>query len=289
MIALGHLFAGQETDRGNPAPRHQPASRRRGARRLRPMPVGIIGLGRLGGALARGLGRVGGQEVYAYSRTAATAAQVVADAPGVRLLATAAEVFERCDVVFVWMYASDARRVLAANAELLARRQPFLVSSTPDAGFGEFSPRWAEALPNVSLSTGLGVTLLTWGAQPAEADRAAVLAPLLACGEVYEGTAAEVEAWRALTSNGPALYARALECWADTVARRHGIDRELCRDMVRRTVAGTIALQDEDGIDAAEVIRRVAHPGGSTERGLRVLDGSIEELSDGVVRALTGS
>lgn len=253
------------------------------------MPVGIIGLGRLGGALARGLGRVGDQEVYAYSRTAATAAQVVADAPGVRLVDTATEVLERCDVVFVWMYASDAREVLAANAELVARRQPFLVSSTPDAGFGEFSPRWAETLPNVNLSTGLGVTLLTWGGEPSEAERAAVLAPLLACGEVYEGTAEEVAAWCALTSNGPALYARALECWADTVADRQGLDRELCRDMVRRTVAGTIALQEEDGVDAAEVIRRVAHPGGSTERGLHVLDESIGELSEAVLRALTGS
>jgi pyrroline-5-carboxylate reductase len=253
------------------------------------MPVGIIGLGRLGGALARGLGRVPGAEVYAYSRTATTAARVVADAPGVRLLESATEIFERCDVVFVWMYAADAREVLAANAELIARRQPFLVSSTPDAGFGAFSPRWAETLPNVNLSTGLGVTLLTWGGQPSDEDRERVLAPLLACGEVYEGTAEEVAAWCALSSNGPALYARALECWADTVADRNGLDRELCRDMVRRTVVGTIALQEDDGIDASEVIRRVAHPGGSTERGLRVMDASIEELSAGVLRALIGS
>ena len=253
------------------------------------MPVGIIGLGRLGGALARGLGRVPGQDVYAYSRTAATAARIAADAPRVRLLDSATAVFERCDVVFVWMYASDAREVLAANAELIARRQPFLVSSTPDAGFGACSPRWAETLPNVNLSTGLGVTLLTWGGKPSEADRAAVLAPLLACGEVYEGTAEEVAAWCALTSNGPALYARALEAWADTVAEASGLDRALCRDMVNRTVAGTIALQEEDGIDASEVIRRVAHPGGSTERGLRVLDGSIEELSERVRGALAGS
>jgi pyrroline-5-carboxylate reductase len=253
------------------------------------MPVGIIGLGRLGGALARGLGRVPGQEVYVYSRTAATAAQVVADAPGVRLLESATAVFERCDVVFVWMYASDAREVLTANAELLAQRRPFLVSSTPGAGFGDFSPRWAETLPNVNLSTGLGVTLLTWGGQPSEADRAGVLAPLLACGEVYEGTAEEVAAWCALTSNGPALYARALECWADTVAERHGIEPQLCRDMVWRTVAGTIALQEDEGIDASEVIRRVAHPGGSTEKGLRVLDESIGTLSGQVLRALVGS
>lgn len=252
------------------------------------MATGIIGLGRLGGALARGLGHVPGQEVYAYSRTAATAQQVVADAPGVRLLESAAEVFERCDVVFVWMYASDAREVLAANAEVIARRQPFLVSSTPDAGFGGFSPRWAETLPNVNLSTGLGVTLLTWGSEPTEADREAVLAPLLACGEVYEGTADEVAAWCALTSNGPALYARALEVWADTVADQHGLDKDLCREMVFRTVIGTVALQEDDGIDAAEVVRRVAHPGGSTERGLAVLDGRGEALASDVLRALRG-
>jgi pyrroline-5-carboxylate reductase len=250
------------------------------------MAVGIIGLGRLGGALARGLGRVPGQEVYAYSRTVATAEQVVADAPGVRLMESVRAVFERCDVVFVWMSAEAARAVLAANAELIASRRPFLVSCTTGAGFGEFSQRWAETLPNVNLSTGQGVTLLSWGGQPSEADRQLVLAPLRACGEVYEGTAEEVAAWCALTSNGPALYARALECWADTVADRHGLDRQLCREMTWRTVTGTIALQEDEGIDATEVIRRVAHPGGSTEKGLRVLDESVEVLAEQVLRAV---
>ncbi|MGC3995288.1 MAG: pyrroline-5-carboxylate reductase dimerization domain-containing protein [Propionicimonas sp.] len=250
------------------------------------MAVGIIGLGRLGGALAKGLARAGGFEVYAFSRTAASARDLLAGTEGIALLDSAEAVFERCDVVFVWMGPDDARAVLASCAEVVARRRPFLVSSTPGVRFDEFGPRWATTLPNVNLSVGQGATLLTWGEVPSDADREAVLAPLRACGAVYEVDAEDLGFYCGLTSNGPALYARVMDGWADTVADRHGYDRQLCREMVRQTVAGTIALQAGEGIDAAEVIRRVAHPGASTEQGLRVLDAHVEPVSEEVLRAM---
>ncbi|MFT4108933.1 pyrroline-5-carboxylate reductase family protein [Propionicimonas sp.] len=250
------------------------------------MAVGIIGLGRLGGALARGLARAGDIETYVFSRSATSASGVLAGAAGVMLLESAAAVFERCDVVFVWMGPEDARAVLTSCAEVVTRRRPFLVSSTNQVRFGEFSPRWATTLPNVNLCVGRGATLLTWNVPPTAADREAVLAPLRACGAVYEVGEQEMAFFCGLTSNGPALYARAMEGWADTVADRHGFDRERCRELVRQTVAGTIALQEAEGIDAAEVIRRVAHPGASTERGLRVLDAQVEPVSEQVLRAM---
>ncbi|MCE1174495.1 MAG: NAD(P)-binding domain-containing protein [Propionibacteriales bacterium] len=250
------------------------------------MTIGIIGLGRLGGALARGLSRAGVPDVFAYSRTAATAQQVVADAPGVTLAASAADIFERCEVVFLWMTAAAARQVLAENAEVVARRQPFLVASTINADFGAFVPAWAETFPNVNLGTGQGGTLLTWVGASSEAQRDAVRAALTASGVLYEVGADEINFYCALTSNGPALYAHAMEVWADAVADRNGFDRQLCREMVWQTVAGTIALQRAEGIDASEVIHRVAHPGASTERGLAALDEHLPAVTEQVLRAM---
>jgi pyrroline-5-carboxylate reductase len=250
------------------------------------MAIGIIGVGRLGGALAKGLSRAEFGEVYVFGRTPERVRAVLAEAPGVTALASSAEVFERCEVVFVWMDPAAAGGVLSANAEILQRRRPLIVTCAPGLAPGDYSPKWADTLPNVNLSTGLGATLLAWGPGLSDAERASALAPLRACGAVYEMAAEELTHYSALASNGPAFYAQLMELWADALAERHGYDKELCRAMVRQTVAGTIALQDQDGIDAAEVIHRVAHPGGSTLKGLAVIDTDFPSTAQNMLRAM---
>lgn len=243
------------------------------------MPIGIIGLGRLGGALARGLAGGGVRGVCGFNRTVARGREVAAQAPGLTLLGSAEEVLERCDPVFLWMAREAAAGVLAEARSVLARRQPLVVTCTLGVPLAEYTARWAETLPNVSLSTGQGATLLAWGPGLSEAAREGVRAPLRTCGALHELPRDELDFYCALTSNGPALYARMMDLWADAVALRRGYDREACRAMVRQTMAGTLALEAMDGIDAGEIIHRVAHPGGSTEKGLAVLDRLFVHLS----------
>ncbi len=251
------------------------------------MAVGIIGLGRLGGALARGLSRTrvpGG--LYGFSRGAARARQVAEQAPGLTLLGSAGEVLERCDPVFLWMNRDQAAGVLEANGASIAARQPLVVSCTPGVPLAQHTRRWAESLPNVNLPTGRGVTLLTFGpAVPAD-DRTALAALLRATGAVHEVPAADMGYYTFLCSCGPGLYARMMQLLADTLASRRGYDREFCRALVRDTMAGTVALEEQDGIDADEVVWRVAHPGGSTEKGLAVLDGRFPGLVEEMLRRM---
>lgn len=250
------------------------------------MGTGIIGLGRLGGALARGLARGGIRDVCGYTRTLARGRDVAALSPGLELLASAREILERCDPVFVWMKPADALEVLGAHRDVLGRRRPLVITCSPGVPVGEYTPRWAESLPNVSLATGQGATLLAWGPELAEADRALVRGPLLACGAVHELPRPELGFYAALTSCGPALYARMMELWADALSNQRGYDRAACRAMVRQTMAGTLALEELDGIDALEVIRRVAHPGGSTGKALPVLERLFPQMAEEMLRAM---
>jgi pyrroline-5-carboxylate reductase len=250
------------------------------------MAIGIIGLGRLGGALARGLARAGVRDVWGFNRTADRARAVAEQAPGLTLLPSAGDVLERCDPVFLWMNRDDAIDVLQADRELVARRAPLIVTCTPGVPLAAHTRRWAETLPNVSLCTGQGATLLAWGPDLPVEDRERVRVPLRACGAVHELPREELTFYAALTSCGPALYARMMELWADALSARRGYDREACRAMVRQTLAGTLALQAQDGLDAAEVIRRVAHAGGSTIKGLAVLDRLFPDLAAEMLRAM---
>jgi pyrroline-5-carboxylate reductase len=116
------------------------------------------------------------------------------------------------------------------------------------------------------------VTLLSFGPEVGREDRAALMALLAPTGAVHEVPGPELTYYSALCSCGPALYARMMQLLADALAARRGYDRAFCRALVRDTMAGTVALEEQDGIEADEVVWRVAHPGGSSEKGLAVID-----------------
>lgn len=243
------------------------------------MDVGIVGLGRLGGALARGLDRFWkGGRLFGYNRGREKAEAVAADAPGMELLDSAEEVFERCGIVFLWMKPADGMAVLEACADRVKRANPLVAACSTNAGYGRYCARWAETLPNVNMGAGAGVTLLHLGPGLGESDRRALREILGAVGSVHELPLQEIGYYSALASCGPALYATMMEAFADSLSERRGYDREYCRAMVRETVAGTIATLEEEGLDARALVERVAHPGGSSEGGVRVLRERLPEL-----------
>lgn len=243
------------------------------------MTIGILGLGRLGEALARGLTRGGAAEpVLGFNRTAEKARAVAQRAPGLELAGSAREVLERCDPVFLWMKRDDAAALLDEHHTLVAQRQPLVVSSTLGVPLATHTGRWAESIPNVNLSTGRGVTLVAFPSGAAAEDRALLRKVLAPTGAVHELPAGDLAYLTVLASCGPALYARMLQLFADALSARRGYDRELCRAMVRETMAGTLALQEQDGVGADEVVWRVAHPGGLTEKGLTVLERRLPAL-----------
>lgn len=249
------------------------------------MDIGIIGLGRLGAPLARGLSKAGISGLYGYSRSRDKAEQVAAQAPGLVLLDSAAEVLRRCEVVFIWMAPNQVSEVLDANREALSHR-PILVNCSPRQNLSDYTDRWVDTYPNVNSATGQGGTLVSWGPGMAERDQETVRALLQAAGAVYELPAGQLDAYCALTSNGPAFYAHIMQTWADVVAQRHGLDVDLARAMVRQTFAGTVAAQDADHLDAAAIIHEVAHPGGSTEPGLAVLAEEFAPLAGRMLDAM---
>ena len=75
----------------------------------------------------------------------------------------------------------------------------------------------------------------------------------------------------ALMSCGPAFMALVAESFADAGAD-HGLDRDDAVRMTVETMAGTAAYLSEHGYDTETIRTRVATPGGTTERGLMLLE-----------------
>lgn len=76
----------------------------------------------------------------------------------------------------------------------------------------------------------------------------------------------------AVAASGMAYVARFAEALA-TSATKLGLDASQAARLALQTLAGTASYAAEEEASMAEVARRVASPGGTTEQGLAVLDG----------------
>ena len=75
----------------------------------------------------------------------------------------------------------------------------------------------------------------------------------------------------ALMSCGPAFLALVVDAMAGAGAT-HGLEQRQGTRLMVETLAGTAAYLGANGLDAAELRRRVATPGGVTEKGLDALE-----------------
>ena len=88
-----------------------------------------------------------------------------------------------------------------------------------------------------------------------------------------------------LASGGPAFVAYLLESMAEEAARSHpDFPPELARSLVQETATATLRLMEEANMNPAEVIRRVALPGGMTALGIEVLSRYVPQVWQAVFR-----
>jgi pyrroline-5-carboxylate reductase len=80
-----------------------------------------------------------------------------------------------------------------------------------------------------------------------------------------------IEPAMALMACGPAFMALVAETFAEAGAA-HGLDQDVAMRMVVETMGGTADYLARHDYDGPDLRRRVATPGGTTERGLIVLE-----------------
>ena len=181
--------------------------------------------------------------------------------------------------------AADVARVLApetmlvsilAGVELATLRARFPVPRTV-----------AKAMPNLPVALGKGVVELLSDTQDQEA-RAALEALMGALGHVewFEGEA-QFNVASALTAAAPAFLFRFLDALA-AAGEGLGLAPDQAARLAAAMAEGSAALAASGGVTPTELARRVASPGGTTEAGLKVLDGE-DGLRALILRTLEAS
>lgn len=239
--------------------------------------LGIVGVGNLGGALARGALEAGAAErVVAADIARARLAELEARFGGRFAAAGAAEAAAAADLVV----AAVKPQVLPAVLEAVrAGLRPGCVFVSVAAGVslerlaGGLPRGWpvVRAMPNLALLVGESATALCANRHVTREQLRTVEAVFQAVGMVAEVAEPQLHAVTGLAGSGPAYVGLLVEGLAAGGVKR-GLPPALARALACQLLYGTAKLLRDCDLHPALLRDRVATPGGTTICGLQELE-----------------
>jgi competence protein ComER len=241
------------------------------------MNMGFIGAGSMGAMLVRALVRaaaINPAEIWVSNRSRDRLERLAAELPGIHTEDNAT-VARECQVIFLCVKPSDTAEAIHSMSGELRREQllitlagvvpiPWLESRVPC--------RVAKMVPAVTQEALKGPCLVIWGSRVGEQDVAALRDPLERISVPVIIPEQHRRACATLASAGPAFLAWMLSAMADAAcASEAGLAPEMATALAREMAIGTAALLSDQGTTFDGIVRRVATPGGMTERGIEIL------------------
>ncbi|NLB82310.1 MAG: pyrroline-5-carboxylate reductase [Clostridiaceae bacterium] len=237
--------------------------------------IGFIGVGNMGGAIAKSLissGKVRTTDIYVTDldkeRTDAFAklGAVVCD--------NAVEIAEKVDVVVLAVKPIAFECLLNSVSSYT---KPLYISIAAGItidyikGFSRGAAKVVRAMPNIPVLVGEGTTIISYKPPATEADE------LYAC-ELFENVGIVQRMNEkcfntaiALTSSSPAYVSIMIEAMADA-AVSGGIPRNMAYRLAAQAVAGSAKMLMQTGLHPAQLKDMVCSPGGTTIKAVEKLE-----------------
>ena len=254
------------------------------------MKVGVIGTGRLGGMMVKGLAKSGilsTHSIIVQNRTEEKAVSLAGEVLGIQVVSSPAEVLKQSEVTFLCVKPQDFNEVLKQIGTHIPKEK-LLVSTllTPSLERLEqvIDGPLARVYPAVVQETGRGVALAAFGKKVSQSQREK-LNKLLGCfGKTLELPENLFRLCGDITSCGPAFMTYMIGSLA-RVAIKRGLDPETARNAALETMTATAGLLTQKQISFDDLVDLVATPGGCTAEGIKVLAGTLDDLVDKVFEA----
>lgn len=259
---------------------------------LRGKKIAVLGVGKIGEALIRGLAERGGVQLGDVSGTAGRDdSRERLAALGIRPVAPNAEAVRGADVVILATKPSVIPTVLAdvkgalAPSALVVSVAASVTTGAIEAGLGG-SPAVVRAMPNTPCLLGEGMTVLARGKHANESHLALARALFDAVGRTAVLDEKLMDGVTGLSGSGPAYIYLVIESLAEAGVKV-GIPRDVSTLLSAQTVLGAARMVLELGSHPALLKDAVTTPAGCTVDGLLELEeGKLRvTLIKAVVRA----
>jgi competence protein ComER len=253
---------------------------------------GFIGTGSMGSMLVRkltGNGIIAPDAVSASSKSGLSA-RVLAEMTGITAAPSNTAAAAGAGVLFICVKPAVVRDVLTEVRPVL-EPGTLVVSIAGGVTLADLEEwagpahRYVRVIPSVAAEQEAGVSLVAWGRGVRPEDRALVLRLFNAIGTAVETDEEHLGLYTDLTSCAPAFIAVLMREFAAAAVRTGGIEPAMAEFLVRKTLAGTARILDDDTTGFDTLVCRVATKGGTTEEGVRVLEARLPAVYDEVLRA----
>ena len=243
---------------------------------LRKLSLAMIGTGKMGQAIVRGLLNSGlpRTQVVGVDASAEIRSKVKSSLR-IRMTDDAREAVSGANVVLLSVkpqQMAEATRAIAGG--IGAKRLVISIAAgIPIAFFEEQFPGVpiVRVMPNLPATVGAGFSAIACGRQVKPEHRAVARAIFRAVGAIVDLPETHFDAITAVSGSGPAYLFYLMQAWREA-ARKLGLDETTAQCAILETVKGSVRLYDA-GADAPQAwIAKVASKGGTTEAALRVLD-----------------
>lgn len=237
--------------------------------------IGFIGVGNMGGALARAAAKCDGIKILVSDLDARKAA-AIADEIGAEV-ATAEKIAAECKMVFLGVkpagiadtlgeIASELRESGAVVVSMAAGVSTEIIESTL-----RFDAPVLRIMPNMPVSVGSGMILLARGRAARDEDVVLLRRVLLAAGMIDELPERLIDAGTAVSGCGPAFVYMFIEAMADGGVKC-GLTREAAIRYATETLIGAASVVRVTAKHPEELKDAVCSPGGSTIEGVHALE-----------------
>lgn len=239
---------------------------------------GFIGVGNMGGALAKAAGKTLPAAAIAVSSRTPEKAEAFAASLGCTPLDNKA-LAAQSHFVFLGVKPQILPQVLAEIAPILARRQDDFCLVSMAAGYamekisallGREYPL-IRIMPNTPASVGAGMILYAANSLVSPETLKAFLSAMAAAGRFDQLPEHLIDAGSAVAGCGPAFACQFIEALADGGVAC-GLPRAKAQAYAAQMLLGTAKLVLETGSHPGELKDAVCSPGGSTIQGVRVLE-----------------
>ncbi len=241
------------------------------------MKIGIIGVGRIGGALLEGLEN---SDIHIYDMDAPKIMDLKA-----KIEPSPKDVAKKADLVFLAVPPAAAlQNIELVKNELKGKTLVSLCAYVPIKSIKKIVPetKVIRIIPNLAMSVNEGV--IVYSADETPVDALNILKKL---GKVVIVEENQLDIMTGLFACSPAFIFELVNSLA-LLARKQGVEDELALELAIQTFFGTSKFAKESGYNTSRLIEITGVPGGSTEEGLKVMrDKKVGELfSEAVVRAI---
>ncbi len=243
-----------------------------------PRTWGFVGAGKMASALVLGLIRaeVARPEQVVVFDPLESARTALAEASGVQVAASNAEVVERSDIVVLAVKPQSLPAVMQELEPGISGRHlviSVIAGVTLEALGSGLGPdaRFVRVMPNTPALLGAGAAGYCLGPTATQEDDQTVRSCLLSVGRAFRVPENLLDAVTGLSGSGPAFIYQVIEALSDGGVRM-GLPRDVSTALSAQTVLGAARMVLETGLHPGVLKDQVTSPGGTTIAGLHALE-----------------